>query len=192
VAALVIPKGAEAQGTRAVGLLAGANQSRQLISRQDPSDSRLGFLAGVFADVATPAGFDALAEGYVVQRGGELDVSNGLTGDVEADYLTMGLYAKARLGIGPASVYLYGGPHVETHLRTRAAAELLPTYRASSAQAFGVTAGAGVEIAVGAGRAAYLEMRVDEGLTDAFPDPAERIRHRTASVVLRLARTPGG
>ena len=183
---------ARAVGTRAVGILAGANESRQLISRQDPSDGRLGLLAGVFVDVATPAGFDVLAEGYVVQRGGKVDVANDLQADVEADYLSMGIYAKGRVGMGPANIYLYGGPHVETHLRTRAAAELATAYREASAQTFGVTAGAGVEFAVGAGRAAYLEVRLDEGLTDAFPDPAEQIRHRTVSVLIRLARTPGG
>lgn len=177
---------AHAQGARGVGLFAGVDRGRQLISRQDPSDARTGFLAGAFVDVATPGGFDVLAEAYVVQRGGKVTLGD-LRADVEVDYLTFALYAKGRLALGPASLYAYAGPHVDTHLRTRAAGELITAYRESAGQAFGVTAGAGLEFGVGGGRAAYLEARVDEGLTDAFPDPAEQIRHRTLSLVLRLA-----
>ncbi len=181
---------ASAQGPRAVGLSLGVNDSRQLISRQDPSETRTGLLGGAFIDVETPAGIDVLAEAYLVQRGGKVALDEGILAEVEADYLAFGVYPKLRVGVGPASLYALAGPYVEMHLRTRAGGELAVEYREPATQVFGVSAGAGLEVAVVQRYALSLEIRHDEGLGDAFPNSTAGVRHRTVSVLLRLAKMP--
>jgi len=177
---------------RAVGGLGGWVEGRQLISRQDPSDTRSGLMAGAFIDVATNAPWlDIMAEAYLVQRGGSVPIDD-LMAEVEADYLAFALLPKARLGLGPVSIFVYAGPNLDNHLRTRAGGQLEDIYRQASAQVFGVALGGGLELDVGATGSLRIELRHDEQLTEAFPDAPTDVRHRTNALVLRYGRRGPG
>lgn len=175
-----------------MGGFAGRVESRQLISRQDPTEGRSGFLAGVFIDVATNAPwFDILAEAYLVQRGGKVPVGK-LLAEAEVDYLAFAVLPKVRFGFGPLAIFGYAGPHLDSHLRTRAGGELSDVYRQAAATGFGVSIGGGLEVAVGSAGSFRLELRHDEGLSDAFPEASSEVRHRSTGILVRYGRRGAG
>lgn len=183
---------AQAQGMRAVGGFAGWVEGRQLISRQDPSDTRSGLMAGVFIDVATNAPWlDVMAEAYLVQRGGSVPIGD-LMAEVEADYLAVAVLPKVRFGLGPVSAFIYAGPNLDYHLRTKAGGQLADVYRKMAPQVFGVALGGGLELNVGATGSLRIELRHDEQLTEAFPDAPTDVHHRTKAIVIRYGRRGPG
>ena len=182
------PSHADAQSFRALGGLAGWVRAQQVITGEEPTPTRDGLLGGVFIDVGTPRGWlDVLAEAAVVQRGGIVPIGD-LDAEAEADYIAFALLPKLRAGVGPLSLYAYGGPLLEFHVRTRAAGELADVYRRSSPQVFGVSAGGGIELNLGPVHSFRLEVRHDEGLSNAFPDAPATVRHRSQAIVLRYGR----
>jgi hypothetical protein len=191
-AALAASDHVEAQGIRAVGGLAGWVEGDQLIARQDASDTRSGLMAGLFIDVATQAPWlDIVAEGYVVQRGGNVPV-DGLVAEVETDYLAFAVLPKGRIDVGPVSLFAYAGPNLDYHLRTKAGGELAVVYRRASPQVFGVALGAGMELDVGNTGSLRVELRHDRQLTGAFPDAPTDVNHRSRALLLRFGRRAPG
>ena len=175
-----------------MGAFAGWVEARQLISRQDPSDARTGGIGGLFVDVATQAPWlDVMAEVAVVQRGGSVHLDD-VVAEVEVDYLTFALLGKARFGVGPVQAFGYGGPVLDYHLRTRAGGELAVVYRQPAAQVLAVALGGGLEVPLGTAGSLRLELRHDEGLTGAFPDAPQDVRHRSRTLVLRYGRRAPG
>ncbi len=179
---------AQAQGVRAVGGFAGVVQAKQLVSGQPASEARAGLIAGAFLDVATNAPwFDILVEAFVVQRGGKLDVGSVVT-EAEVDDLSFALLPKFRFPVGPASVFAYVGPHLDTPLRSRAGGELADIYRQAAPQSFGMSLGAGLELDIGSSGSLRVEFRHDEGVSDVFPDAPDQIRSRTSGILIRWGR----
>jgi hypothetical protein len=184
-----LPFRAAGQTILAGGAL-GVVESRQLRERAADSETRTGFLAGVWADVLTPARpLHVLAEVAYVRRGGTfpLDGPSGLKGDVEADYLSTTVAPLLWLGVGSIGAFLYAGPTFETPIRTRSAAELRAAYANPSDQGISATAGAGLEW-LGPRWVVRGEARVVEGLSSAFSGAAGEYRHRSIEVLLRVGR----
>jgi hypothetical protein len=174
-----------------VGAFAGVVQGRQVIERDGPSDTRAGFMGGLFIDVGTPASwFDVLWEGYLVQRGGKVDLGTVIA-EVEVDYLGFAVLPKARVDLGPVSAFAYAGPAFDIQLRTRAGGELATVYRTPLPQVFGVTAGGGLEIRVGSQRSVRIEFHHNEALTRAFEDTPQEVKHRSTSILLRVGMLGG-
>jgi len=183
---------AQAQGLRAVGGFAGWVEGRQVIGRQGPSDTRSGLMGGAFIDVATNASWlDVMAEAYLVQRGGNVPLDS-LTAEVQVDYLAFAVLPKVRFELGPLSAFVYAGPNLDYHLRTRAGGELADVYRQFSPMVFGVAFAGGLEIDVGESGSLRLELRHDEQLTGAFPDAPTDVHHRSNAIVLRYGRRGPG
>ncbi|MHB1191530.1 MAG: hypothetical protein ACYC6F_00665 [Longimicrobiales bacterium] len=177
-----------------VGGVAGANRSRELLERASDSESRNGFVAGVWVDVETPKPLlHVLAEAAFARRGGRypLGGASGLIGVVESDWIALTVAPVLHVGLGLVAAYAYGGPTLEMPVRTRAAAELQSAYAAPSDQSFSVTAGAGLE-----GRmdtwSLRGEARIVQGLSASYSGSAGDLRHRSVEVVLRVGKRRGG
>ncbi len=181
---------AQAQGARTVGAFAGWVEARQVIAREGPTEARSGLMGGLFLDVGTQKPwFDILAEAYLVQRGGAVPIGD-FVAEAEADYVTFAVLPKVRASLGLLQLYSYAGPLVDFHVRTRAGGELAEVYRRAAPQAFGVALGAGIEARLRSGNSFRVELRRDEGLTNAFPDATGKVRHRSVAIVLRYGRRP--
>lgn len=186
----VAPTWASAQ-IRAMGVVAGPVDARQLRTRGEDSGTHSGFLAGAWLDVGTPKGWlSVTAEAVAARRGAVYPLGDGRgDGQIDADYLTVNVLPTVRLPLGPVSALAYAGPSLDAGLRTRAAPELQGTFRESTPQVLAVTAGGGAEVLLG--RATIrLEARVHEQLTDAFSQDAGGVRHRSREIVLRVGMRP--
>lgn len=185
---------AVADGQSVVGGMAGGVVSRQIRDPGDASDTRTGGMVGAFVDVQTPATFLAvLAEVFYVQRGGRVDLEGpaGLQGQVRADLLGFTLAPTLHVGMGPVSVFAYGGPMVEVPLYTRSSAELESAYQTPAGGVFAVTAGGG--LGVGAGPwSVRVEARIVEELSPVYTGDAGDFRHRSKEILVRVGRIGGG
>lgn len=186
------PNPAAAQ-SMALGGVAGLTRSRQLLERAPDSQRRDGFTVGAWVDVPTPAPLlHVLAEASYARRGGRFPLAgpSGVTGEVESDWITSTVAPTLRVGVGPVAAYVYGGPTLELHARTRSAAALRNAYATPSDQAFSATAGAGLEGLVSSW-SFRGEVRVVEGLSAAYSGSGGDIRHRSLEVVLRVGMERG-
>jgi hypothetical protein len=177
-----------------VGGVAGANRSRELLERASDSEPRTGFVAGAWVDVETPKPLlHVLAEAAYARRGGRFPLAgpSGLTGVVESDWVAVTLAPVLHVTAGPVAAYAYGGPTLETHVRTRTAAELSSAYASPSDQDFSVTAGAGLEGRMD-GWSVRGEARIVQGLSSSYSRSAGDLRHRSVEVLLRVGRKRGG
>jgi hypothetical protein len=183
-----IPQLAGAQS--AIGGMAGRVESRQIRDRGEDSGTRTGALVGAFIDVETPVGpLSVLAEAFYAQRGGRFDLAGtaGFQGQVQADVLGFTVAPTLHAGIGPLSVYAYGGPMLETPVRTRSTGELSPAYRNPAGQVFAVTGGGGLAVRAGVW-SVRIEARVVEELSAAFSGDAGDFRHRSKEILVRVGR----
>jgi len=181
-----------AQSLRAVGVQAGRIESRWRQDRSADSDERTGPLLGVFVDVQSPADLvSLLAEASWTRRGGAYPVGVGgaYVGEVEVDYLTVSVAPVLRVSLGPLSALTYAGPAVDMHMRTRASGELAPAFATPSPQVLSVSAGAGLELALGHGWSVRGEVRLIEGLTHAFSRDADEPRSRSTEILVRVGRS---
>lgn len=176
-----------------LGATAGLSRSRQILERESDSDPRDGFVAGAWMDVQTPQPLlHVLAEAGYAQRGGRFPLAGpggltGLTGTVESDWITFTTVPVLHVAAGPAAAFVYGGPMLELHVRTRSAAALRNAYATPSDQGFSAIAGVGLE-AHTAGWVVRGEARVVEGLSAAYSGSAGDIRHRSYEVLVRLGK----
>ncbi len=177
-----------------VGVVAGANRSREILKHASDSESRSGFVAGAWVDMETPKRpLHVLAEAAYARRGGRFPLGgpSGLTGEVESDWVAVTVAPLFHVGIGQVAAYAYGGPTLEMPVRTRTAAELANAYAAPSDQGFSVTAGAGLEGRMD-GWSVRGEARIVEGLSSAYSGSAGDLRHRSLEVLLRVGKRRGG
>jgi hypothetical protein len=170
--------------------MAGRVESRQLRDRQEDSKTHTGFMAGAFVDVQTPvAPLTVLAEAFYAQRGARYDLGAAaeLEGQVQSEVVGFTLAPTFHVRVGPVSAHVYGGPTMETPLRTQAPTELEPAYRSPAGQIFAVTAGGGVAVRTGIW-SVRLEARVVEQLSAAFSGALGDFRHRSTEILVRVGK----
>ncbi len=188
LALVLVPASVGAQGVRGVGLFGGSVESRQVLQRQDDSDSRAGVLAGAFVDVRVSDPWSVLAEAEYVERGGSFPAGDVDGGEVEADYLGMTVAPEWHFDVAFVGAFAYGGPTLELSVRTRSSANLAAAYQDPSQQVFSVTAGGGVELRIPAQYGFRLEVRHVEGLSPAFSSDAGDFKHRSTEILVRVGR----
>ena len=173
-----------------VGVVAGASSTRLIWRPSVETEDAVGIVIGAFAEGTTPIGWLALqVEGTYVQRGSDVltdPQGQPLEGRLRTDYLSVGVYAKIVRGVGPVRVHLLVGPTIDAVMRSRVDAQLAQVLDADKTRVFGVTAGVGVGGRL-VGRAfGEVEVRIVEGLGDAYSGGFTSARYRSTEVVLRL------
>ncbi|GMV06812.1 MAG: hypothetical protein AMXMBFR53_30870 [Gemmatimonadota bacterium] len=187
LAASAVPAGVGAQSV-VVGAVGGRTESRLTRDREADSEAQANPLAGAWVEVSPGGPFVAiLAEATWSRRGGAYPAAFGEIGGtgVRADYLTATVAPTLRLGVGALSVYAYGGPTMELHVRTSAGSQVSAAFRDPAAQTFAVTAGAGAAVRFGAWEVRG-EAREVVGLSSAYTHDEGDFGHRATEVLVRV------
>ncbi len=176
---------------RTVGFHVGQVQSRQLWSGTISSANATGPTVGVNVDVPTPASFLSIrAEASYIRRGSvvwddALDPEHLTPAQVRSHYLTVPILGKGRLRLGPGSIYLLAGPYLDILLDTQCSEDLCSVLNDERPSTFGVTVGAGVSIDFRDRFRADFEVKLSEGLSDAYVSPSSSTRYRSSEFLLR-------
>ena len=171
-----------------VGVVGGWNLNDGIWKPDAGSERVGGIVLGGFVNASTPVGWFAVrAEILWTQRGLDVvDDAGAPAGAVRADYLTLGVHARASRSVGPVRVHVAAGPTVDQTLRRRVDAQLGPALNQEVGTAFGVHAGAGLAFPVAERYRVELEARWFEGLSDAHAGDFLSVRNRSFEIVTRV------
>ena len=180
-----------AQDGTVVGVAVGGARTEHEWRPPAPTDSGTGLVIGAFGDAETPlGGLSIRGEAAWTRRAGEveLDVAGQPTrGMLRADYLTVSVHAKLARAVGPARVYVFGGPTLDQLLSNALDPALAQVLDDEKAVVF--------NLAVGAGLGGWLtdsvflgsEARLTEGVGDAWAGGFMGARARSVEATVRLA-----
>ena len=179
-------------GAKLLGVTAGVNASRQLWSYTIASEAARGPTVGVFVEVPTPVRhLSVRAEAGYVRRASrvwhaEADPNREDESEVRGHYLYLPLHGILGADVGPLSLYAFGGPTMGLLLSTGCRADVCSTLREEAPTTFGVGIGSGISLRVGERMEAGLELRLTEGLSEAYRSQDSGVRWRTVEVLLRV------
>lgn len=177
-----------------VGVFLGRTSSRQLWNNPFDSDRLSGLGVGVFVDVRTPMPLVSIrAEVGYAGRGtvvwdGESDPERTAEATVRSHYLSMPVHGKLAVGAGPISAYLFAGPTLDFLLASRCSAEFCQAIREEKTTVFSVAAGAGLGLDLRGRFRTDFEIRLTEGLSDAYLGNLDSARNRTVELLVRLGK----
>ena len=186
----VLPGSAEAQtsGTY-VGVLGGWISNEQIWQPDATTEKVGGVLLGGYLNAVAPASwFSVQAEVYWAQRGGNVTTEIGavtVDGGVRSDYLAVSIHPRATVSLGPVGLFLSAGPTVEQVIQSRLDPTLEPVLTAS-ATTFGVNAGVGFSVQINPRLRGEVELRVFEGLGDAYSGAFVTLHNRSFEVLARV------
>jgi len=186
--------GATAQApSTTVGVVAGYAHNEQIWSRDVETEAVGGLVVGAWANVPTGAGwFSITAEGTYTQRGGDATLDDevvagaGDTSPIRADYITISVHPRATARVGPVRIHLTTGPTLDQLVRSRLDPVLVPVLEDGTSTVFSWTAGVGIGGNVTSGVVAEAELRIVEGLGDAYSGPFISLRNRSIELVGRV------
>ena len=179
------------QNQRTVGFHIGQVRSRQMWTGAISSANATGPSVGVNVDVPTPARFLSIrAELGYIRRGSvvwddALDPDHLTPAHVRSHYLSIPILGKVRFRLGPGSVYLLAGPTLDQLLKTKCTQDLCSVLTDDRPTAFAVMVGSGVSIDFWDRFRADLEVRLTEGLADAYVSPSSGTHYRSSEFLLR-------
>lgn len=182
-----------AQQRRAIGLQFGQTQSRQNWSGRIGVDDATGLSLGMFVDVDTPLHrFSVRAEIGYLQRGSKLwdktlDPDRLSASTVKSHYVSMPIHGKLEFGIGPVRPYLFGGPTFSLLLKTGCSEDFCVILGEGSPTEFGFGFGSGIGMNLGDRLRVDLELRLTEGLTDAYEGRSSGVSYRTTELAARIS-----
>ncbi len=177
-----------------VGMYLGRTSSRQLWSGSIGTDVVGGVSAGVFVDVETPIPAVSIrAEAGYAGRGTivwdeQVDPDRASEARVRSHYLTLPVHGKAIVGLGPLSIFAFGGPTMDILLSSGCTTQFCQVIREEKVAVFGVGGGVGVGIDLPGGYWGCVELRHTEGLTDAYVGARDTARNRSREILVRVAR----
>jgi hypothetical protein len=171
-------------------VVGGVVQTSQLWAPDADTESYRGFSLGAFVDAATPRPWLSVrAEGAYTQRGGDvlLDVGGQPAGArLRMGYATLGVHAKVSYTLGPLHVHFAAGPTVDQVLRNRVDASLAQVFDRERSIVLGVAGGGGVGLWLTERVFAQVDVRIVEGLSDAYDGAFTTVRNRSGEVVARV------
>jgi hypothetical protein len=191
VASLLWVSPANGQVQRTIGVHLGQVRSRQIWSGPSSTAKANGPSVGVNVDVPTPASFLSIrAEIGYVRRGSviwddEVDPEHLTAANVRSHYLSIPILGKVKFGLGPASFYLLAGPTLDHLLKTECGQALCSALNDDRPTAVGVTVGSGTSIDFRDRFRGDLEVRLTEGLTDAYVSRYSGVHYRSLEFLLR-------
>jgi GrpB-like predicted nucleotidyltransferase (UPF0157 family) len=172
-----------------VGVVGGWISNEQIWQPDATTEKVGGVLLGGFLNAVTPASwFSIQAEAYWAQRGGNVTTLIGrvtVDGGVRSDYLAVSVHPRATVGVGPVGLFIAGGPTVEQIIQSRLDPTLGPVLT-ESATTFGVNAGVGVSARINPRLRGEVELRVFEGLGDAYSGDFVALHNRSFEVLARV------
>jgi hypothetical protein len=178
-----------------VGVFAGRIAARQLWADPIATEAVTGITAGIFVEAQTPLSFLSIrAEAGYAAKGTEAwDVSSDpdrLTpARVRTHYLTVPIHGKVGVGLGPLSVYLFGGPTVDFLLATDCSEPFCQFIRDEKGAVLNAAIGGGVELDAPGGYRVGVEGRITEGLGEAYLGEFDSARNRSTALLIRLGRS---
>jgi hypothetical protein len=185
----VAPSSGQVQ--RTVGFHIGQARSQQLWSGPISTGRANGLTLGVNVDVPTPVtALSIRAEIGYVGRGSvvwdrEADPDRLDPARAKSHYLSMPLQGKVRLNLGPAAAYLIAGPVIDLLLKTQCTQDLCRVLFEERPTVFSVTVGSGVSVEYQDRFRGEAEVRLTEGLTDAYLSSFSGVRYRSVEFLFR-------
>ncbi len=182
---------ASGQVGRTVGFHLGQVRSHQIWNGPISTETANGFSLGVNVDVPTPVPFLSIrAElGYVgrssVVWDEVFDPERLAAANVRSHYLSIPIHGKVRFGLGPLSAFLLAGPTLDQLLETQCTQSFCQVLSEERPTVLSVGIGSGVSIDFRDRFRGDLELRVTEGLTDAYVANSSGIRYRSLELLIR-------
>jgi hypothetical protein len=115
----------------------------------------------------------------------DLDPNGESSSTVRAHYLSFPVHAKLVGRLGSFSGYLLAGPIVEQLLRTQCEQVFCQTIVDERPTALSIGGGSGIGINVGERLRTEVEVRVVQGLTEAYRSNQGGTRHRSMEIIVR-------
>jgi len=188
------PAAPEVRDRGTLGVFLGRISSRQLWNNSFASDRLQGIGLGVYVDVRTPIPFLSIrAEAGYAGRGTliwdeELDPERTEEATVRSHYLSLPVHGKVAVGVGPLSAHLFAGPTLDFLLSSSCSDLFCQVIREEKTVAFAVAAGAGVGLDLGGRFNLDLELRLTEGLSDAYLGTLNSARNRSVEMLVRVGK----
>jgi hypothetical protein len=168
----------------------GRASSRQLWSGSFATEQVEGISFGVAVDVQTPVPFLSVRPGLAYTRRGsvvwdsERDPDRGSEAHVSSHYLAVPIHGKLALRLGPVAAYVFGGPMLDLLLTTGCTREFCHLLREERLMVLNVSAGLGVGLDLSERFRTGLELRVAEGLTEAYAGDSGGVRNRSLELLV--------
>ena len=182
---------ASGQVGRTVGFHLGQVRSHQIWSGSISTETANGFSLGVNVDVPTPVPFLSIrAELGYVGRGSVVwdevsDPERLAAANVRSHYLSIPIQGKVRFGLGPLSAFLFAGPTLDQLLETQCTQAFCQVLSEERPTVLSVGIGSGVSIDFRDRFRGDFEVRVTEGITDAYVATSSGIRYRSLEFLMR-------
>jgi hypothetical protein len=174
------------------GVVAGRVMNEQVWNSEYQTEKVGGVQVGGFLNARTSVPwFEMRAEFMWTQRGGSVvgDLRGGeLIGEARTDYMTVAVQPRFAARRGLVEVFATAGPVIDVVLRNRFSPELGLGLQ-EVAQVFGAGVGAGFAATLPSSFHAEIEVRVFEGLGDAYSGDFVSAKNRSSGLVLRFGRT---
>lgn len=193
VSLMLLAEGARAQvpGGVTAGVMVGRSETRVVRDRESDSEERAGVVLGAWLEAPLPTRFlTVLAEAAFAQRGGgwrSFSAGDVQLDPVRGDFLTATVAPTVRFGVGRLSVFAYGGPTMELHVRTRAGVRIERAFREPAPQTLAVTGGVGAAWRAGSWTVRAEARRV-AGLSASWANEDGDFKHRGGELILRVGR----
>jgi len=176
---------------RTVGFHIGQVRSHQIWSGSISSEAAKGLTLGVNVDVPTPVSILSIrAELAYVGRSSQVwDQSNDperlATARITSHYLSFPILGKLRFKLGPASAYVLAGPTLDQLLETQCSQDLCRVLSDERPTVISITAGTGVSVDFRELFRGDFEVRLTEGLSNAYVSNSTGIRFRSLEFLVR-------
>lgn len=177
-----------------VGLSGGRTSARQVWTGPVGSEGLEGISLGVFVDVETPIPFLGVrAGGGYVGRGSVVwdqveDPDRASDAKIRSHYMSFPVHGLLELGIGPVAGYLLAGPTVDILISSECSAQFCQFIREERPTGVNVVVGLGAALDIPGDFRTYVELRLSEGLGDAYLADGATARNRTIEMLVRLGR----
>ena len=189
---VAFPMQSRAQELRTVGFQLGQVRARQLWDGPFGTRVAKGVRVGVDVDVPTRhhrlsvrAGLAYTQRGSVVWD--EIVDPDALTpANARSHYLSISIQGRLKAAIPGGAVYLILGPTIDQLLETECSADLCRLLLEERPTVLGVTVGSGVTFGVPQRLLADAEVRLTEGLTEAYRSGPDAVRYRSVEILLRI------
>ena len=184
------PAGVHGQRRGTLEIHAGQASSRQLWSGSFATERIEGITFGVAVDVQTPVPLLSVRPGLAYARrgsvvwDGERDPDRGSEATVSSHYLSVPIHGKLALKWGPVAAYIFGGPMLDLLLTTGCTREFCHLLREERLMVLNASAGLGVGLDLSEQLRTGLELRVAEGLTEAYAGESGGVRNRSVELLL--------